>query len=92
MKNTKPTGYQLLRDKLKASNEELSSIKNAKDVKVKPKELISSTIPYVTTLYRIQSDLTTFNNALTYAMNVKNPNRTELFGLFNDICQKRNYF
>ena len=58
---------------------------NIKDKKVRSNQLISSTIPYVNTLYRIQSDLNTFNNALIFAMNVHNPQRIELFRLYQDI-------
>jgi hypothetical protein len=81
----KPTGYQILKDKLKSTETELANVKNVKNAKPQKKQLVSTTIPFVTTLYRVQSDLTTFNNALIYAMNIMNPNRTELFRLFNDI-------
>jgi hypothetical protein len=84
-KTNRTSGYQLLKDKLKEKESELNSIKNVKDQKVGKKQLVSSTIPHITTLYRIQSDLTTFSNALIYAQNILNPNRTELFRLYNDI-------
>ncbi len=86
--NKKPSSYQILQNKYEGLNKELDTIKNdinIKDKKVRSNQLISSTIPYVNTLYRIQSDLNTFNNALIFAMNVHNPQRIELFRLYQDI-------
>lgn len=63
---------------------EIEQVKNA--VKPAPKSaLISNTIPYIQTLYRIREDISTYRTALIRAEQINSPNRVELYRVYKDV-------
>lgn len=80
----KQSSYQIQKQKAEQIKRELEEVKNAKKAP-KNSALISGTIPYIQTLYRIREDISTFNAALLRAENIHSPQRSELYRLFKTI-------
>jgi hypothetical protein len=78
----KKNSYTKLKEDFIQLKQELENIQDISNKKTPENAYIGNTIPVINTLYRINSDLTTFKNAITYAENIMFPNRTELYRLY----------